>query len=690
MKKETSDKLISNANKATGIAAKGLAAAGSVQALGKSKGSILKQIKDNMFEFPVFISDSVPLNYATAVVANLEQSYAQFTQQALSITTLRTNDVLSGNFLGGLKSDVNDYLEYQDNSILRDSVHCEYTMEDGSIIEFHRVDVSDDVAKIINEYYDYELLSEFNHFFNEASVDERVRSSANPNTNGDNKRVDSRGEQMHGKNLYDEDGNAVILVNTGNGDDRITMLNSDATGAAAGFVRGIGGDSNVMQFNYRYANDNIEITKEFKTNYSKALNDAIDHYQTLYHNTDDYKHASDYQKHDADRLFDLCRGYVTSNKRDPGEAHALIDDLAEKNFKFDNTTHRSNGIDYGIGSGKNKFSIDDDPDLVSSILGIDKAKVTIGGHNTQYFDSMKKLREHMSHGYKTGEEERFSRDSHKMQLNRIGERNVEMLAEKDITKLNTGKPFFFNANIQVISDDAKSIEWVKTMISVKCFTRLVKGEVLPEVVEFPLKSQGKLMRKAQFRSGEINLFEYLFNIKSKKQGAADDLNDDRRWYKRLYNLAHMQNDALAAQQLRGEKMSLLKSIQTFWSRALMNGKHTRDSVKGTDIEALANMPISEHGLIPNCSLVMSNSDVVNIKQKTGIDILKTSAAKKLCAEMFLLTITVVDTDAESIKTYYADLNQPWDVQSLASVNRTLASIDTAGAKAQEAMKLLNR
>ena len=45
------------------------------------KGSIVKSAQGNVFEFPVFISNSIPLDYATATTSLLEQIYAAYLQQ---------------------------------------------------------------------------------------------------------------------------------------------------------------------------------------------------------------------------------------------------------------------------------------------------------------------------------------------------------------------------------------------------------------------------------------------------------------------------------------------------------------------------------------------------------------------------------------------------------------------------------
>ena len=51
----------------------------------KDAKSIIGMAAKNTCEFPVFVSNSVPLDYATAICALLEQNYASFIQQAIGI-----------------------------------------------------------------------------------------------------------------------------------------------------------------------------------------------------------------------------------------------------------------------------------------------------------------------------------------------------------------------------------------------------------------------------------------------------------------------------------------------------------------------------------------------------------------------------------------------------------------------------
>ena len=85
---------------------------------------------------------------------------------------------------------------------------------------------------------------------------------------------------------------------------------------------------------------------------------------------------------------------------------------------------------------------------------------------------------------------------------------------------------------------------------------------------------------------------------------------------------------------------------------------------------------------------MTQAYVMNIKSQTNIDLLKGSTAKKFCEELFLMGLIVLDTDSESIKMMLPDLNQEFEIHSIASVNRQLAELDTAGTKTRDMFKML--
>ena len=138
----------------------------------KSSKSVIKAAKGNIFEFPVFVAKSVPLDYATATTSLLEQVYASYLQMAISINPVIDDDMArKGAQFDHLRSDTNKYLECVDPTEMPyayDACHAVYT-ENGIVTEFNLVSIEDSMAKIINEAVDHQPLSEFDHFFKESA-----------------------------------------------------------------------------------------------------------------------------------------------------------------------------------------------------------------------------------------------------------------------------------------------------------------------------------------------------------------------------------------------------------------------------------------------------------------------------------------------------------------------------------------
>ena len=232
----------------------------------------------------------------------------------------------------------------------------------------------------------------------------------------------------------------------------------------------------------------------------------------------------------------------------------------------------------------------------------------------------------------------------------------KFIGEKDIEKLNTLRPILMQVQINVKSDDGH-LSPVNYIVGAKTFCRIIDADTIPEVAEYPLKEMNKVVRKAKWRAGELKFFsDIVFRIKQKKQTAVDSRNPKRKWYRRLYELAHMKGDAPTTDIVKG------------------------NSVIASFILDKMGRPRSANGVIPNCTLMISKTDVDICKMQTDIDLLDGKTAAKLCNELFLMGIVVMDVDQQSIKMLLPDLHNDYDVHSLASVNRQIAQLEINGQK----------
>lgn len=494
---------------------------------GRSTKSIIGMAARNTFDFPVFVSKSVPLDYATATVQLLEQLYAAYVQMAVSQNPYVSKDsVECGGLLAGFQTNITKYVEYvylTDTEYQHQACHNEIYTEEAECI-FDMIDISDEDAQAILQEMDYVPLSEFDDFFQEGGGTPRKSY----------------------KDLEDE-------------------------------------------------NENLK-----KSN--KKLNDDLAKERSNpFKNSKDELNARDMQNVDA-------RGNLIEYD-DHGNVNRRISDKTRAQYHRDTYNKRL----------KNKM------DAEKSI-------------------NEKELSDRELKNYK--KHERQNDEAHRM---RMMNRSPEILKDEDMKKMNSMKPLMMKLQMRVTRpgepDDPREF-----VIGVRCHTRLIDPEVLPEVVKYPLKEMNEISRRAKWKAGELKFMQdIVFQIKEKKQTAIDSRDPKKKWYRRLYQLAHEKGDANVSAQVSGN---------------------------GTT------------GLIPNATIMITNGDVENIKAQTKLDVLKPSLAKRLCNELFLMSFIVIDQDAESIKLYIPDLYRDWDVHSLASVEKQLAELSTAGSKTRDLFKLI--
>ena len=239
-----------------------------------------------------------------------------------------------------------------------------------------------------------------------------------------------------------------------------------------------------------------------------------------------------------------------------------------------------------------------------------------------------------------------------------------MLRDQDVTKINTMKPLLMNAQMGYVernqSGEAIGIQKMNYVVGVKTFVRLIDPKMMPEVVKFPDKNN-VLLKRAKYRAGELKYWrDFKFDIKGKKQAAYDiGMTPEKKWYHRLYQMAHLRDDALAPMVAAGG----LRGLGKKWNTA-------------------------RTGMIPNCSIVITQEDVNNIKSETGKDLMKPGTAASLCKEMFLISFVVIDIDQEAVKILIPDMHKDFEVQSLDAINKQLSVLNTSGVKTNEIFKHL--
>lgn len=555
--------------------------------------SIIAAAKGNLFEFPVFISSSVQLDYATATSSLLEQIYASYLQSALSLNPIVDESLVRNKTpFAKFQSDTNRYVEYTDMDYAHDAVHNEVVMENGDSLEFDMMSIEDRDGKVIVEYYNKRPLSEFDHYFQEQDAkDYEIERLTKKLENA----------SKHIKDLKDDlsDANSRKDYFSKTAASASARADREAKRADAAEQRGI--DAATLANYENQLND-----------YKKEIDDAKEALKESKNRANEMESLRKLKKEidDADKEYNLAvdKFNYQKSKDTRDEARADKRDKLESD-KFEHTKERERQTD--------------------------------------------EIRE------------RERAEDWKRDLKfKYSVKAPEMLDESKIKKLNTMKPLMMNVQFHVQDKTGALSEAINYVVAVKTYNRIIDADTLPDVAEYPLKEMNKIARKAKWRAGELKFFrDIVFKVKQKKQTAVDSRDPKRKWYRRLYELAHMTGDAP--------------------TKAAIKGKNITWSVVKSQIE-----DDFDFGVIPNSTLVISSNDVVNVKAKTGIDLLNGHTATKLCKELFLIAMVVIDTDAESIKILLPDNHDDYEVHSLASVNKQLAELSTAGSKTRDIFKLL--
>lgn len=591
---------------------------GAMSSLGDKK-SIIGKARENLFEFPVFISDTVSLDNATAVNTLLEQVYASYLQMAISADPLVDAELVKrqGPKLSKYKTNTTRYVETVDLDFQRDSCHAVYDNGD-TIIEYSMLSITDAEANTLLEAVNYQPLSEFDHYFTE---------QRNGNNNGGRR---PHYDRRTGLDLSDPT-NQEALRQWGDARSIMDMQDSD-TAAQKARTRQYEAETSRQE---KERHDSMQAARDEVARQSQELRDS-------------------WARDDAERKRQVDRAEEEISKVIEADyLERLNGSLEDEIKKGGKTEAQITALRNQIQS--NKTTIES---LNNSRNGEIRKTMAYKRLQDEYEDFTRKKKDEV---YKQKEDAR--KDSKELRDQAAAIRDTEkhlydtktkapqMLDEGKINKINTMKPLMMLVNLSLVDKYGGVSRPVEIIVGVKTFCRLIDSQTLPEVVEYPMKEMNKITRKAKWRAGELKFFkDILFHIKEKKQTAIDKNDPKRKWYRRLYELAHMKGDAIAAKNVTGRR--------------------------------------GEEGLIPNASFVISKSDVDMIEDATKIDLLSGKVAARFCKELFMMAIVVVDEDAQSVKLLLPDISSEYEVQSMASINKQIAMLSSASEKTRDIFKML--
>lgn len=224
----------------------------------------------------------------------------------------------------------------------------------------------------------------------------------------------------------------------------------------------------------------------------------------------------------------------------------------------------------------------------------------------------------------------------------------EILKDTDIKKINKMLPYqlICTFRLKCENGDLKDVSYV---IGVKTVLHPIRAQDLADELRDLVMGNERTLQKVRYKTGEISFMDYMLNLKGLKSDAAKHTNYNKRWINTLKRLADFNKT----------NGSLLKNPVKF----ITNG----------------NVPI------PNGTLVLTQLDVTMLTNQTGIDLSDVKNAKKLAKSLFLIAIAIIDSSAGTIRVLFPDMDNDWDVQSLAAIDAEVSKTDNS-----QLMKELNR
>ena len=190
-----------------------------------------------------------------------------------------------------------------------------------------------------------------------------------------------------------------------------------------------------------------------------------------------------------------------------------------------------------------------------------------------------------------------------------------LLKDKDVIKLNDMQPYQMSVKLMAVNDKKEFVQFMEFIAGVKVVLHMKPSNaIITEIVSSFADNGSKFATFIKWTTGEKSLFkDIIFNINGAKE------------------------DAIAK---TGK-----------WSKPLMNLKNKKA------------MNVFNKGAVPNATLVVGRYEVDFIKDTYKIDLTDTVTATDLCKKLFLMTLVIVDDATETIKVFYTDTGEGFQLYS---------------------------
>ena len=222
-----------------------------------------------------------------------------------------------------------------------------------------------------------------------------------------------------------------------------------------------------------------------------------------------------------------------------------------------------------------------------------------------------------------------------------------VLKDVEIRKWNSLAPFAISATFKIRNGKKEISDAVTYVIGVKTVLHPIELKDLNDDLEDIVNGSNRKLQKVRYTSGEISAKDYFLNLSNIKKNAARALKKSNAWLSTLKQLADYQKLSGTIMNVRGKALP-----------------------------------------IPNGTMVLSQADVIYLRDNTGIDLGDPTVTAKFCQSLFLIALTIVDEVAGTMKMYF-DGNVDWDVQSIASLDAEIQKQDNSRISS-ELSKMINR
>lgn len=220
------------------------------------------------------------------------------------------------------------------------------------------------------------------------------------------------------------------------------------------------------------------------------------------------------------------------------------------------------------------------------------------------------------------------------------------LTNRDIKRSNEVIPYGIEVRLVAVNDRKQFVQYIDVVIGIKTVLHLVNTEDMTENIARALQNKSFLLRAFKWTTGEISLVKDL-----------------------IFNLNDVKQDALARANGRVPYFGALKRL--------------RDRRFG-----IRNLTVPT-ALIPNATIVITNYELENLRNKYAVDLADTRTAKKLLDALFLIGLIILDEGNNSMTVLF-DGSSSFETYSIESLERENELAATKNTLSKEIGRMIAR